>query len=183
MLKRFLSIFQKQSKNQPEVQSNLFEESPVVKDTLKSKLIICVLALLVITLFVFDKVLSNSLNSQKIINDQILSKIETYSNVESLYKDISNKITQYKKLKSARLSMTDKVETTTQNVQADIDINYIKIQEKDFEIKASSKNLLSFSSLILNYLNSGKVSEISLKSASLSSTREVYDVEFIGKFK
>ena len=182
---------QKQSEGSIEFGSNLVSNSQHGSFILRNVvLIISVIRKFIISssvafgiLLLLNFGLSFIIDFQKSLQEDYLKKIESYSDVEVRAKDIDAKTVAYKRFSNERRKISSKTKFVLENMGSNIELKSLSINHESFSISVKGDNAISFTNLIMRYLEEGMVSEIIIRSASLNKSENKFDVNMEGVFK
>jgi hypothetical protein len=120
---------------------------------------------------------------QKNLQNDLLSEVSSYADIEARAKEVDAKTVAYKKFLNERKSLLSKTKFILDNVGSNIEIKSVDINHTSFNINLSGKSALEFTNLISRYLEKDMLSEIIINSASLKKSEGVLNVSLKGNFR
>ncbi len=123
--------------------------------------------------------LSEALNEQK----NILSKMKLYEGIEDAGKKAEAKITYAKKAVAVRKPLTARISFVLSRIPENINLKSFKISSDKFSIVIESSRTPQVTSMIMSWLRDGGISEVSIKEAYYSSSKEIYTVGLEGSYR
>lgn len=110
-------------------------------------------------------------------------EIDKYGDVEERARTVDAKTVAYKKFSNEREKIYPKVEFIMDNIEPGIEVTNLNVSPSSFSISFSGRSALDFTNLIVKYLDSGFISDVIIRSASLDKTENVFKVVLDGNFK
>lgn len=165
------------------------EEKPQVVQFYADRLTSVFRKLSFITILVFlallavNKYLDLKLAGQRVMVNSIANEAARYSLVRRQALEIDKKSKFYHQTMAARSVLGDKVSDTFNKIMPDIKLLDMEIDRDGFNMIIEVGSPLEFAKLIASYMESSHIASISLKSASLMSSRDVFRVQLEGKYK
>lgn len=192
-LKSSLNQLQKKS---PQNQSNLDDLSldggfsvSNPKDVIESKIpnVLGIAILITCLLFCFvlgvNVILDLQLKHLKNKQDTVVTSIKELSDVEQKVLRTNRKVSYYKQFLENRRLLSDVSTSLFEDVPPSVSFTSVQIEQKRFLVVSESSDVISFTSLIANYLEKGFVSEVILQSANFNPRDGIYTIEFEGILK
>lgn len=115
--------------------------------------------------------------------DLLTAELDSLNSYETEMRKIATKTEILRKFKSENSFSTELMKEVITQVPENISLSSMSMSGRQASLTLSSPSVLNFSRLISNYLNSQKISEITLKSAELNSERRMYTVSLDLFFK
>jgi hypothetical protein len=163
--------------------NSLYNEEPVGKSP-KSFFILIVLILAVyLVCFVINANLDQQVKKEASAQRDLVATYTGMSEQLRQVKRADSKIKSYKQSQGEKNKLSEKIDHVTKYLNGPFTVNDLKVQSNSFEISLSGGEIFAFSQLIINYLQSGQVSQVSIKSAELIPFDNVYQVTLVGTFK
>lgn len=123
------------------------------------------------------------IKTQKGLQEDLISKVESYADVEVRAREIDAKTLSYKKFLNQRKTLLDKTKFILDNIGPDIQMKSVNVSHTNFTIYFSGKTALDFTKLITRYLEKDMLSEMIITSASLNTSEGRFNVSLTGNFK
>lgn len=127
--------------------------------------------------------LNLKLESQRLVINQLADQVGTFTLTEKQAIDIDKKINFYQATLSQRNLLGDKTKAIFSNLPDDIKLLDINLSPTKFSMNIEVGTPLEFAKLIAKYLSDPHISQISLNSADLITSRNVFRVNIGGVFK
>jgi hypothetical protein len=129
-------------------------------------------------IFVYSLIL-NDVEDRKIEQAQdeqssLESELLSYQNLESSAARVIGKTEVYKKAESGRISMSQPLEITLSRIPQNVMLDIASISSNRVSLVVRSPSALDFPILISNYFQEQSVSEITLTSAELNVTDNLF---------
>ena len=178
-----------QSENRFRLSPNLLRESLGQETPVKSGVIkiakIAIVAVQAATLLV---VLLNAktdfdIKSLKIKVEDAGHKISANTQTQAEIAEIAGRLDYYKKLQNNRILLYNFVEFATSNIPKTIIPVVIGFEDKTVSMVVEATNPIDFALLTNAYLESGKISAITIKSAYLQASKNNFVIDFDAGFK
>lgn len=155
----------------------------LIKNIISVNVLVCVIFIIlyfVSSLLVFrNNYLYNNLQ-------QNLITLNELSDTENEYLSIVKSIEDYKKLQQGSSKISEKLYSIKGVIPDNIEIINLLINNNQFEISVSSKQLINFSVLLNSYLENDKISYLYLQDVSLdydTSDEATFTVKLNGEFE
>lgn len=200
MLKRLLPLIKKlkpQEKESPQKNKELNDSSinllgvtePFIPHEISFRkfnhffvVVVLISYVVFVELIGYNAQLDYKLDRLKADQDKWVKIINSYSMELEVGRDIEKKTTKYKEILDSRQEYEERVYTLYYLLPEGVSMTSLDIGEEEFDIDLEADNVIVFARLIILYLGSDKISELSIESADLSSDG-VYSVDFSGIFK
>jgi len=164
--------------------SSADSETHYPKEVIVYKTISIILCVVFVLLFFVNLSLDLQLNSKKASLDKVVSRVESYSDLENSYNRVGNSVALYKTLRENKVSMSDRALSVYSSIPEGITVNSLCLAPDVFQMYLTGHNVLVFSTLIDKYAKNPMISSISLDSATLLvEDQDYYQVALRGVFK
>ena len=134
-------------------------------------------------LLILNFVAYQIIKTQKDIQEDLISRVDSYADVEAKAREIDAKTLSYKKFSNQRKTILDKTKFILDNIGPDIQMKSVNISHINFTVYFSGKTALDFTKLITRYLEKDMLSEMIITSASLNTSEGRFNVSLTGNFK
>ncbi|HOD01356.1 MAG TPA: hypothetical protein PKH50_01405 [bacterium] len=134
-------------------------------------------------LLILNIVVSYVIGFQKNWQNELLPEIDSYAGVEEKARRISDKTVAYKKFFNERKLLSEKLSYTLDNIGNDVELKDMQLDQSGFELSLSGSSALSFTDLIIRYLDKDMLSEIVILSANFDKSKNDFNVRIRGVFK
>lgn len=128
-------------------------------------------------------VLNLKLESQRKMINQLADEVGQYTLVEKQAIDVARKTKFYENTLSQRYILGDKSRIIFSSLDPSVVLKTTSIAPEKFTMTIEVATPVSFAKLINTYLESDRIASITLRSADLRTTRNVYEVTFEGTYK
>ncbi|HOA18458.1 MAG TPA: hypothetical protein PKK54_00990 [bacterium] len=172
---------QSQESDEHSLDSDLIYKEDISQNTIKAYQNF---SILILAIFIFLTLINFILNKEVVSLDlqkkNLEKEISLLTSAENRINEVGKKINFYEDAVSNRNVLSDKLLFITDKVTPDIYIEQLILYEDQFTLSMYGKDVVSFTRLILNYLEEGKVSEIVLREASYDSLNDRFAVQIGG---
>lgn len=131
----------------------------------------------------FNYYLDLRLASRREIINQLATEVGNYTDTRSKAIDIDKKSNFYKNTLSTRALLGEKAHDTFSNLNPQTVLQQAALYPDKFMIEVEVSSPLEFAQLVARYLQSKHISSLSLQSADLVASRQVYRVVMQGTYK
>jgi hypothetical protein len=192
MLEKYLPKRQKTEQKPNNLSPNLVSTdnfSPVTSYAIKQdsslllKVILLILPVLIGIFFLLNFFQTKTIAGLQEDKSGLTLKLELLNKYELEMRKIAAKTEILKKSKSEGTLSADLMKEVITQMPGNISMSSMVLSNKQASLTLVSPSVLNFSRLISNYLNSQKVSEITLKSAELNTEYHTYTVSLDLFFK
>lgn len=141
------------------------------------------MAIVFIVLFLYEKSVDSRLQfSVKTMNENF-QELSPYSQYEAKARVIGDKITVYKRILQSQEKISSSIDTAMGITDLDIVVLSVVLTKDGFTIKFVGPTALHFANAVNYYLDTQKVDQLSLVSATLRNDNKSYELEMEGTFR
>lgn len=136
-----------------------------------------------VLLFTINSALDTILNKKLSLQQALLLKLDSYSQVAIKSKEISDKTAAYKQAGNTRPFLSEKTDAVFREASGIKNLYYATVTHTEFTLSIEVDKAIDFAHLINRYLESGVIQEVSILSADYNPTTTAFRVELKGVFR